>query len=407
MASEKSYEFEIALSFAGEDRPYVSQLANILRRRGVKFFFDEYEKQTLWGKNLYTHLSEIYQNKARYCVMFISQHYAAKLWTNHEREAAQARAFLEHEEYILPVRLDDTQLPGIPPTISYLSWPPETARTIADAILIKLGKVSSPIMRKAKAANTNYIEKYYTEMLDAYERATQIDANDPYAYLLKGEALSNLERYDEALEAYKLALRLDPDNTHIYINIGNTLDQLERYEEALEAYNFYLKHMPHDDYVLGCKSFALENLGRYEEALEACQLSLQLDPNDAIMHGHKGWLLYMLDDLEEALEAYERSIKLDPTLDWIFFWKGDLLFDLERFEEALDAYEHAIQLDPSYFSAFKGKGNALYKLKRYKEALAVYNRAIELNPKDADVYIRKGDTLKHILEGRKNVKKLT
>ncbi len=100
MISDKNYEFDVALSFAGEDRDFVSQLANALRRRGVKVFYDRYEKHTLWGKNLYTHLSEVYQSKARYCVMFLSQYYAMKLWTNHEREAAQARAFLEHEEYI-------------------------------------------------------------------------------------------------------------------------------------------------------------------------------------------------------------------------------------------------------------------------------------------------------------------
>src|SRR2546421_12590580 len=66
MTSDRRYEFEVALSFAGEDRSHASKLANILRRRGVKVFFDEYEKHTLWGKNLYIHLSEIYQNKARY-----------------------------------------------------------------------------------------------------------------------------------------------------------------------------------------------------------------------------------------------------------------------------------------------------------------------------------------------------
>ena len=108
--------------------------------RGLNVFYDKYEKSTLWGKNLYTYLSDVYQHKARYCVVFLSQHYAAKLWTNHEREAAQARAFSENEEYILPVRLDDTKIPGIPPTVAYLSWPPETAETIADAIVEKLGK---------------------------------------------------------------------------------------------------------------------------------------------------------------------------------------------------------------------------------------------------------------------------
>ena len=62
MVSDKNYEYEVVLSFAGEDRAYVNQLASILRRRGVKIFFDIYEKHTLWGKNLYTHLSEVYQN---------------------------------------------------------------------------------------------------------------------------------------------------------------------------------------------------------------------------------------------------------------------------------------------------------------------------------------------------------
>src|SRR5712692_5523387 len=142
MDSAKSYDYDVALSFAGEDRMHAEALAEILRHHNVKIFYDNYEKSSLWGKNLYTYLSEIYQEKARYCVMFLSQYYAAKLWTNHERESAQARAFRENEEYILPVRLDNTKIPGIPSTIAYLSWPPETAETVADAIMEKLEKVS-------------------------------------------------------------------------------------------------------------------------------------------------------------------------------------------------------------------------------------------------------------------------
>ncbi len=140
---EKKYDFDVALSFAGEDRELADALAEILRQRGLKVFYDKYEKSTLWGKNLYTYLSDVYQEKARYCVMFLSQHYAAKLWTNYEREAAQARAFRENEEYILPVRLDDTKIPGISSTIAYLSWPPETAETISDAIMEKHRKSPS------------------------------------------------------------------------------------------------------------------------------------------------------------------------------------------------------------------------------------------------------------------------
>jgi len=97
---------------------------------------------TLWGKDLYIHLSDLYQNKARYCVMFFSQYYVAKAWTKHELKAAQARALNENKEYILPIRLDSTEIPGILQTTAYLNWHEETPESVAEAILEKLGKVS-------------------------------------------------------------------------------------------------------------------------------------------------------------------------------------------------------------------------------------------------------------------------
>lgn len=65
-------EYEVALSFAGEDRRYVAQVARYLRRRGVRVFYDDYEKVTLWGKDLYVHLDEVYRKRSRYCVIFLA-----------------------------------------------------------------------------------------------------------------------------------------------------------------------------------------------------------------------------------------------------------------------------------------------------------------------------------------------
>src|SRR5712691_8219882 len=153
------YLYDVALSFAGEDRSYADALADILQHEGVNVFYDRYEKATLWGQDLYTYLSDIYQNKARYCIIFISQHYATKLWTSHERKAAQARAFKEQQAYILPIRLDETEIPGLLPTIAYLSWHQETVESIAHFILEKLENVS----RKSK-------EQWLDESRDLYEK---------------------------------------------------------------------------------------------------------------------------------------------------------------------------------------------------------------------------------------------
>ena len=85
------YEFDVALSFAGEQRSDVERVADYLKNAGLRVFYDAHEKASLWGKDLYVHLSDVYQNRARYCIIFASREYADKSWTGHERQNAQAR----------------------------------------------------------------------------------------------------------------------------------------------------------------------------------------------------------------------------------------------------------------------------------------------------------------------------
>ena len=136
-------KYDVALSFAAEDRQYAKTLANLLEADGYKPFYDENELANLWGKNLYDYLSSVYKDQARYCVMFLSKHYERKLWTTHERQLAQARAFQENREYILPVRLDDTEIPGIPPTVGYLDLRSMTIEEVYKALVRKLSGTTS------------------------------------------------------------------------------------------------------------------------------------------------------------------------------------------------------------------------------------------------------------------------
>jgi len=115
-----SFSYDVCLSFAGEDRAYVSEVAKSLQTAGIRVFYDAFEEKNLWGKDLYEHLDQVYSKASRFCVIFCSKYYARKLWTNHERKSAQARAFQENSEYILPARFDRTEIPGVRKTIGYV-----------------------------------------------------------------------------------------------------------------------------------------------------------------------------------------------------------------------------------------------------------------------------------------------
>jgi len=134
----KSRRYDVALSFAGEDREFVERAASAMRSKGIRVFYDRYEEAELWGKNLYTHLRDVYEKQASFTVIFISRHYAAKLWTNHERESAQSRAFEERREYILPARFDDTAVPGLPSTVGYIDLREKTPEQLTVLIDQKL-----------------------------------------------------------------------------------------------------------------------------------------------------------------------------------------------------------------------------------------------------------------------------
>ena len=138
--SNNNPHFDVCLSFAGEDRQYVDRVAAALRTAGVSCFYDSYEQVSLWGKDLYQRLEDVYRNRATYCVVFISRAYSEKLWTKHELKSAQARAFEENREYILPVRLDDTELPDILPTMGYVSN--KSPEELAELIIKKLQRTA-------------------------------------------------------------------------------------------------------------------------------------------------------------------------------------------------------------------------------------------------------------------------
>jgi hypothetical protein len=130
--------YDIAISFAGEDRPVAEKLASSLVTKGLNVFYDEYEQANLWAKDLYVHLSKIYKDEAKYCLMLVSEHYAKKQWTNHERRAAQARAFSESREYILPLRLDDAAVDGVLDTVGYLDYRKTTVEKIVETVVEKV-----------------------------------------------------------------------------------------------------------------------------------------------------------------------------------------------------------------------------------------------------------------------------
>ncbi len=133
-------QYDLVVSFAGEQREYVEKFVDHLTERGIDVFYDKLEEATLWGKDLVEHFQRVYRDQGRFCVMFISTEYAAKVWTRHERRSALQRAIRERHEYILPVKFDHAELDGLSSSIAYVSANDHDPESLASLLLTKLGR---------------------------------------------------------------------------------------------------------------------------------------------------------------------------------------------------------------------------------------------------------------------------
>ncbi|MFH1345421.1 MAG: TIR domain-containing protein [Pseudomonadota bacterium] len=158
-SEEASFQYDVALSFAGEDRAVVESIARELVECDVRVFYDEFVTHELWGKDLFQHLSAVYRDKARYCIVFVSKAYKEKVWPKHELKQAQERAFFSSSEYILPVIIEDVDLPGLNKTTGFIDLRKTLPMAICGLVLRKIGAFNDTQIDRSEVARRKDMKK--------------------------------------------------------------------------------------------------------------------------------------------------------------------------------------------------------------------------------------------------------
>jgi hypothetical protein len=110
----KEYEYEIALSFAGENRELAKHLAEQLEILDARVFYDEYFEANFLGKAWSSEFKRIFSDASRLVVCLLDKCHLNKIWPTFEREYFTPRVV---EESVIPIYLDDTTFVGIPKDI--------------------------------------------------------------------------------------------------------------------------------------------------------------------------------------------------------------------------------------------------------------------------------------------------
>jgi hypothetical protein len=137
---EKDREWDVALSFAGENRELAAHIAHELEFLDVHVFFDKFYEGNYLGQAWGSKFKSIFGEQSDLVVCILDENHLRKIWPTFERDCFTPRVAGGE---VIPIFLDDTMFPGIPSDTVRIDfkWNPEDPdwrRRVTDSIVMKL-----------------------------------------------------------------------------------------------------------------------------------------------------------------------------------------------------------------------------------------------------------------------------
>ncbi|WP_395476868.1 tetratricopeptide repeat protein [Rickettsia endosymbiont of Pantilius tunicatus] len=145
---------------------------------------------------------------------------------------------------------------------------------------------------------------------EAYDRA--INKLCSGVYYNKGLLLSKTGWLSEAHSCYERAIELEPNDPKLYYEIGRNLNIHDRVfaQEAVKAFDEALKLKPDYGAAYCYRGDALYRQKKYHEAIIEYDQAIALKPEDSVYYYKKGIALSYKQEYEEAIVAYDQAIEI-------------------------------------------------------------------------------------------------
>jgi len=136
----ENIKFDVAFSFPGERRKFVSNVADIVRKKikKDKLFYDfDYQSQ-LAQPNIDVLLQKIYHDNSKLIVIFLSSEYMEKEWCGLEWRAIRDLIKSKRDNQVMFVKFDDKKIEGLFSIDGYIDATYHSEKAIARFILERI-----------------------------------------------------------------------------------------------------------------------------------------------------------------------------------------------------------------------------------------------------------------------------
>ena len=206
--------------------------------------------------------------------------------------------------------------------------------------------------------------KQTKDAIAAYQRAEDMEPDDPRTIDALAQALFNNNQFDEALKQYQELAEADPENNQPLIRIS----EIQRRE------------------------------GKYEDSLATIEKAMKIDPTSLEAGYNEGLLLDVLGRFDEAEQTYQKMVDLTSHANGaytdeeknnrsIFLERlGAVYLEQNKTDQAIAAYQKMIELGGDNAArGYQGEVDAYQTAKQFDKAVEVSQKAVAANPKNRDM----------------------
>jgi TolB-like protein/tetratricopeptide (TPR) repeat protein len=182
------------------------------------------------------------------------------------------------------------------------------------------------------AADPHFTYENWYRVVEAYERATELDPTFALAQaeLARAQSLMRFyrhdlsqERLDLATTAAERAIALAPESPRVHLALGYYHLWAHRNQtRALEEFELAGKGLPNSAEILEAQAMLYQVQGRWEDTLAAYRRAFELSPLYADYPAEIAAVLWVTRQYPEAIEAANEAIELAPDAVWPYLYKA-------------------------------------------------------------------------------------
>jgi len=179
-------------------------------------------------------------------------------------------------------------------------------------------------------------------------KSSEMDPSNAKAFHVLAMALERMGHLHKALVTYERAFELDPNDPELLINLGLTAWNLKLTEGAARMFQLYVDACPHSPLGYNNLGSVLYDLGSAEMAIETLRAAIFRMPQEAILWNSLATVLAEEGRAEESLVFYNEAVRLEPRFARGYHNLGYAYQHLGQLEEALENYDRALDyaVDP-------------------------------------------------------------